>query len=378
MSKKEEGTFDSFDELFEELEETVDKEKEEGKPKIKVKPKSKKKEPKKEETEVGPEEFFAEEESVESEAKVEKSKEKDKKKDEEFVADFLVEEKPKVKITKKKVVAKPKVKPKQAKLEEDFFEPSDETAERFKINLEGMASEKKEVWMYYADKGQGKTTFALSHPGKIAALSFDFKTALIKNTMFNNDSRIKVFDVMQYIDYSTAEAKLKTSETVLDFIFTLLDSIKKDGSFDWILIDGSEIFSKLGESVMRYRNNIAPYAGIGNLNIWKERRQYIQNLHYKSLSAVNKGVIYTTYPKWDEEIVEAQTIHKRKRPNWIDVIMTETDVVIYLDTDEKDDIKYIARVDSSKYSEVKSGVKIEITAEPGKVNCYNAILEASK
>ncbi len=62
------------------------------------------------------------------------------------------------------------------------------------------------TFMIYGEKGDSKTTTALSFPGKIAALSFDHKTVEIWAEFFENDPRITVYDAIRYMDYSSPDA----------------------------------------------------------------------------------------------------------------------------------------------------------------------------
>ena len=187
----------------------------------------------------------------------------------------------------------------------------------------------KSVWLIFGDKGTGKTTTALSFPGHILVLSFDRKSAIVKFNMYNNDSRIRVFDVVKLMDYSTPEKMLESAERTFTAVLQLLDAYPKVyGSPDWVVIDGSQIMQQICEWTMRKRHNIGPFDGISNLNLWKERRAYMRDIHNRALNIAKKGVIYTTYVEKDRVIIAGETVHEKDVPAWIDVLIYETDYVL--------------------------------------------------
>ena len=217
----------------------------------------------------------------------------------------------------------------------------------------------KEVYLIYGHKGHGKTYLAMTFPGTIVILSFDRKSALVKAQHFRGQKRIKVFDVVKYLDYSTPERWLETAEKTFRYLNALLDYIAEKIQPDWIVIDGAEIFQQICEMTMRYRNNLMPFQGVKNLNLWKERRLYIRQIHNKALSIAKKGLIYTTYVDKDEIVIDGELVAKKDVPRWIDAIMYETDTVIRVRSIAADGAeglggrKFIAIVESSKW--VKGG-----------------------
>ena len=208
-----------------------------------------------------------------------------------------------------------------------------------------------EVFCIYGNKGAGKTFLTYSFPGDIAVIMLDGKSISIKKHQYENDSRIHVYDGRAKLDETSAEAWLRTSEQSFLYIDELLDNLNngKLPKPDWILIDGQQEYTSIAEMTMRYRNNLQPYQGIGNMNIWKERRQYLRQLHYKALRAAKKGIIYTVYVQQDTEIKDGVVTKQRDKPKWLDVIETESDIVLKVDTEKDGDkTKYIASIDSSK------------------------------
>jgi len=268
-----------------------------------------------------------------------------------------VEPKPKAKA---KAKAKPKPKPEPETEEEEFFKEGDEVKTDFDLEEDDVSD--KAVFTLYGAKGSGKTAVGESFPGEIAVLSFDFKSAAIKKHLYKDDKRIHVYNVMKYSNSSSPMAKLSSSEAVFNYILALLEKFEKEDNIDWIMIDGIEVFQRQCEFLMRYRNGIAAYAGIANRNLWKERRQYLQETHRASLVAAKKGVIYTTYTDKHEVIEDGQFIVKEDIPKWVDVVMMETDVVVKtsIGTIGKEK-RFFAEVESSKYHLVKDRVKHDVT-----------------
>lgn len=217
------------------------------------------------------------------------------------------------------------------------------------FNLDEEEVNGKEIYTIYGLKGQGKTSLAFSFPGTIACLSFDHKSAMIKSTMYNNDSRIKVFNAIKFQNDSTPGQTLESAEITFKYVTYLLKELAKIQP-DWIVVDGIEVLQQIAEMVMRSRNNLMPYQGIANPNIWKERRLYIRQVHRMAVEACKKGVIYTTYTDKDELIENGTLLTKKNVPKWVDAIMMETDDVIHIEasSDKSGGRKFTATVESSK------------------------------
>lgn len=237
-------------------------------------------------------------------------------------------------------------------------EPAVEGAELELAEAKGTA---KSTLMDYGLKGSGKTYLAFSFPGKIACLSFDKKSLPIKQYSFNNDERIRVFDAIALMDYSSPEAWTESADKSFKRLNILIDKIA-EWEPDWIVIDGSEILQQICEMTMRYRNNLMAFQGIANRNIWKERRMYIRQIHNKCFEAAKKGVIYTTYTSKDEIIKEGEFVTKDDVPKWVDCILWETDVVIKIrSVQEKSGRKFYATIESSKHPPFITGKEVDIT-----------------
>jgi len=173
--------------------------------------------------------------------------------------------------------------------------------------------------------------------------------------------RVKVYDAIRYMDSASAEMHLEGSERSFRYLNILLDHIKDNWDPDWIALDGSEILQQMCEMTMRYRNNLMPFQGIANRNLWKERRMYIRQIHHKALGVAKKGLIYTCYTDKDEVVKDGEFVTKKDVPRWVDVIMYETDCVIKVETSrEKTGQRFFATVESSKAS-LPTGVRKDVT-----------------
>jgi len=235
----------------------------------------------------------------------------------------------------------------------------------------------------FGGKNSSKTTLALSFPGKIAVLSFDHKTVPSWITMFNADPRIVIYDAIRYIDYSSPEATLVSSEITFRYINAILDKIKavkEDDRPDWIVIDGLEEYTKISEDVMRHRNGLGWTQGV-EWQYWKSRKLYVKQLFLRVASIVKRGVIFCTKYEFEDVVVGGITKDKKKVPIWIDIVRDQTDIQIETDTTEDrqtGEIRFWAHITGSKYIEYPKGVKVDITAAPGKVDAWSKLYKESQ
>jgi len=237
----------------------------------------------------------------------------------------------------------------------------------------------KAVVTIYGHKGHGKTAVALSFPGRIAAISFDRKTKAVAVGMYpNRVSEIKVWDGKKYYDESDPMTKLMSAETTFNYLIQLLDKVIRAWEPDWVLIDGTEIFQEICEMVMRYRNNLMPYQGIANRNLWKERRMYMRQIHNLALEVARVGLIYTLYPReHDIKIVDGEVMDRQEMPGWIDVVMSETDLVLKVRREwQEEQRRILVTVESNKSPIIpfEDGVTVDVTDK----NAYEAIKDYSE
>jgi len=205
----------------------------------------------------------------------------------------------------------------------------------------------KNIFVVYGKKGEGKTTVAFSIPGKKIVLSFDNKSILVRENYFDNDPNIKVYDATKYLSLHP-DKFTQSSNTTIKYLEALLESVKDD-DIDYIVIDGYEIFTSIAEMSMRYRQGIKPYAGIANLNVWKERHGIIRSIHDAAFRIAKKGLIYTTYIKEQELIHEGQVISRKEFPKWGETVLWVSDIILYAYSEgTKEGRKFYAEVVSSK------------------------------
>jgi len=231
----------------------------------------------------------------------------------------------------------------------------------YDFKFEEAENENHEVYTIYGLKGDGKTALAYSFDGTKAVLSFDKKSVLTKNNLFNENKSIKVYDAIKYMD-ENPETFVESCMKTYDYCVFLLENIAKE-KVDWIVIDGLEIFTRIGEMVMRGRHGLTVIQGIANRNLWKERRLLLRALHKKATEASKKGIIYTTYTDKDEIVEDGELVSKKTVPKWTDVVMEQTDIVLHVYSKQEDDTRkfYVDVITSKNDKKVKTGKTIDVT-----------------
>lgn len=233
-----------------------------------------------------------------------------------------------------------------------------EDLDKINYDLSEDLSRGKLVITSYGEKGAGKTTvlFLITTgriggfpAGKTVAISFDNKTKITKEQYFNNDD-IKVYDGKRYYREDPTLCT-KSGMMTYKYIQKLLESYKNDQP-DWIVFDGFTIMAMILEMAMRYQHGLQPSQGIANLNIWKDRGRFVQDLHNLACKISKYGVAYTTYSDKNEIVESGTTISKTDVPKYIDVVMQETDVVVHATKAKgKDGDLFYLRVESTKYKD---------------------------
>lgn len=219
----------------------------------------------------------------------------------------------------------------------------------------------KEVFCIFGGKGDGKTSAAFAFPGEIACLSYDRKSLQPKKFLYSNDSRIRVYDAIKFLDDDPDKLLDSCYKTYLYNIF-LLEQIAKQQP-DWVVIDGLEIYSEIGEMVMRKRNGLKAFQGISNMNVWKDRKLLLKNLHLKAMAAARKGVIYTTYSREEQIVRDGVIMESKKVPKYVGIVMYETDYVLRAESEQTRDGKrfFLVVASSKNNSRLKDGARFDIT-----------------
>lgn len=202
--------------------------------------------------------------------------------------------------------------------------------------LKPSEDELKEVWTIFGEKGVGKTVAALGlSREETVAISFDGMTERVRmNQLYDHRDKITVYDPTKPDPENgwkgwvrTEEEITETSSDVYDYAIHILDQIIEQGGVDTIVIDGLELAAEIFEMKMRYHGKLGPMDGVRNLNLWKLRKLYYNELYKKALAAANNRLIYTTYTKF-YEYEEGGTITKQKRPKYADMTEWKSDIVL--------------------------------------------------
>ena len=244
----------------------------------------------------------------------------------------------------------------------------------------------KEVWLISGDKDDGKTHAALSFIKRrgtslMVVIAFDTKTARVWWNVYNGDPRIVVIPAYRWFTYRNRDeitkAAAETYKKLIIFLEALRDGVpvkipvkKSDGSYevaeklikdpDWIVIDNTEIFMRICEFTARFHWKLPPFAG-AEWKLWDERNHYVRELFFKAFDATRKGVIYTTYIKTDDVLIEdGRVVRRKESPKWVDAIKYETDYVIRVRKDTTGR-KYYAEIIGSKDNELPVGMEYDIT-----------------
>jgi len=223
----------------------------------------------------------------------------------------------------------------------------------------------KLVITIFGHKGHGKTFNAMSLPGKVMIISFDRKATPIKYYFYSGDSRIKIYEPVRFMDWESSEAT-KRGEMVFQYVKEkLLKKVARELKPDWIVFDNVEILEQILELAMRFRYKLPKSGGIRDLNIWKEIRFMLRELHNLAYEIANYGVVYTTY-------VEKRTVFDKfsgefreveDSPHWLDIIKYETDIILRVEYDEYEQ-KWTVKVVSSKVSFIPTGKEYDVSNNP--------------
>lgn len=246
---------------------------------------------------------------------------------------------------------------------DEFFEKNDTPALSNKdFDLSPEEPSLQQTYMYYGLKGSGKTVQAMSHPGKIACISFDKKSSKVKEIVYDGDDRITVYDGLRYLNKATTKSWLNTAVDTVQYIFNLLDGPIRKSDPDWVIIDGFEVFARTCEMSMRAVENVPIFSGV-NWPLWRERNMFTDNAHNLALDIASHGVVYTAYIQETTEVIEnGAIVEKAYEPKWGANVKLQVDVVVKtMSKQQEDQREFWVVVESSKSPDVKTGARVNVT-----------------
>lgn len=230
----------------------------------------------------------------------------------------------------------------------------------------------------YGEKGVGKTYNSLSFlkdNESAFIFSFDEQSRIIAEEYFK-DKKIEVYDaivnprfVLKRIgDELKSEESVENSHKNIQLLYNKILSIK-DGEYDFIIVDGGNILEKMCEGEMRYLNNIKSYnERFPNLSLWNDRNSATGEIFNLCKQKAKKALIYTVYPmKNIMKKVEGEDYEFNEQPEWSKEIKHKTNITLRIKADDYIDKNggnlrnYFVLVDNSKYKNIKSGQRINIT-----------------
>jgi len=237
------------------------------------------------------------------------------------------------------------------------------------FDLEQDVGDDKIIVTIYGRKGEGKTAIALAFEGSMAVLSFDNKTARIHKSMYPGKD-VRIWNAVKYWNKTPAHIT-KTAAVTVEYVDKILSRIAANPP-DWIVVDAMELLNQVAEMNMRYAHDLSPTEGFSNRNWWKERKMTIEHIHSRAKSIAKRGVIYTTFSSIQQIIRNGEVVDTKEVPNWIGIVMEETDVVIKAYSDiSASGTHFIAQIDSNKvpveYPDMVTGRIIDVTDDTSKL-----------
>jgi hypothetical protein len=353
-----------------------------------------------EEPEVKPETKTEPETKVEVEPKEEPKEEKKEEIKVELDLTETKKEETKPKVTvPAKVTTKPEETKPSSELEDLLTEKKEVLADTFVSEIE------KDSILFGADKSDGKSTAALSFPGRIFVFAYDNQalTAARNLKNFPKDSplskkavkmkQVVEGDYVYYIFYDvngkvsievhllnqlfrprdTSDEEIGRAATaVINKTFEVLteleERVKRDPSArpDWIVVDNFELFVRWAEWHGRYDRKIPIFQkgalpGQDFWGVFDERLALIRVFWSRVMALAKRGVIYTTYVK---EVEDTFTGAKRKIPKWVEAVKYETmhHILIWKEFMPDGKPRYCAKILGSKdISKYPDGVELDIT-----------------
>jgi len=245
---------------------------------------------------------------------------------------------------------------------------NDVAGKKIKFDMTEDPGDDKVIITIYGLKNHGKTSIALAFPGSKYVLTFDNKTQRIKKSMYPDDD-IQIYNAVKYWNKSPQHIT-STAVITMTYIDKLLDEAEdKDNRPDWVVIDAMELLQQVCEMNMRYRHDLGMSQGFGNKSWWKERKAGIEHVHNRAKALAKRGVIYTTFCSMKDMLKDGEVINTKEVPNWIGIVMEETDVVIhaFTDMDATKNLFFMAFIEGSKvpneFKTIPTGRLVNVTGD---------------
>ncbi len=259
---------------------------------------------------------------------------------------------------------------------------------------EKIVSGYKPIFFFYGGKGVGKTTAALSTPGTIDCISYDgmsmdIKLQFVKENP-DNEERIRVFDI-GVIELLKAEDNLPQSgdatgvandpilkHGVMGYNYT--EMIIRESNADWIIFDGVDYLVNYAEMKMRMEEQLGPYEGFKNLNLWKKRNQFLRSILTLATQKAKCGIILVGWEEISQYDEEGKT-KSVKAPRWADIFKTASSIVVHIsqyNVPSQQLHLHYAFIDTSKNEELfKTAERIDISGRKPLITeeKYNYILQ---
>lgn len=201
---------------------------------------------------------------------------------------------------------------------------------------EGESSLQRWILTLIGDKGVGTTFQALgtalrSFNGPVVAVSFDNKTARIRDEMYNDDRhRVHVINGLKYYADAQQDTITEAAAISLNYVRQGLRFAETKIHPDVTILDRCDTLEQMCEMKFRFNRGLGATDGFKNLNFWKERKFNLRSVFRAAEASAQWSVISTIRTELKEVVDSFGSIVNEKTPHWIDVIMQETDTAIEL------------------------------------------------
>lgn len=219
----------------------------------------------------------------------------------------------------------------------------------------------KLAFTVFGQKGSAKTFTAFGiTSGRREVISFDHKSVLIAENYYQGED-IVVYDGLKYFNESEEQVK-RTATITMDYVLNLIMQMRNPES---IIIDGYDRLAFIAQMHMRNIKNLEPYAPVGGGNLgyyWYVRNEILDRVFDTAYTKTKKSVVYTTYSKKDNIIVDGEIFKSVDVAKWTGNLLTQSDVVIKTNFERsKNGNEYLATIESAKTNKLISGKVYNLT-----------------